>query len=106
MASPVCGVPLLPFFVGSAVGTQLSLLFLSLSGAKLREVGEKGFDLRTVQASMVQLGLVMGVLQCVPLLLIWLQKKKKRGEAEAAAGREKKKGAAAPKSPAKTAGRR
>ena len=62
MASPVCGVPLLPFFVGSAVGTQLSLLFLSLSGAKLREVGEKGFDLRTVQASMVQLGLVMGVL--------------------------------------------
>uniref|UniRef100_A0A7S0L5F6 VTT domain-containing protein n=1 Tax=Coccolithus braarudii TaxID=221442 RepID=A0A7S0L5F6_9EUKA len=79
IASPLVGVPLPPFFVGSLVGTQLSLLFLSLTGATLRDVGESGFELGAdFRRKGLLLGLTMGVLQCVPLLFIWLSKRAKQ----------------------------
>ena len=76
VASPVCGIPLTPFFVGSLFGTQLSLLFLALSGETLKEAGETGFDLETVKSKGKMLGLLMAVLQCVPIGFIYLQKRR------------------------------
>ena len=64
VASPVCGIPLTPFFVGSLFGTQLSLLFLALTGATLREAGESNFELGDeFLRNGVYLGLTMGVLR-------------------------------------------
>ena len=90
VASPVCGIPLTPFFVGSLFGTQLSLLFLALTGATLREAGESNFELGDeFLRNGVYLGLTMGVLQLVPIGIIALQKRQK---ASAAGGRPKANG--------------
>ena len=76
LSCPLVGVPLGPFFIGSLFGTQLSLLFLALSGATLKVAGESGFDLEKVLAQMKILGLLMLVLQCVPIAFIYFQKRR------------------------------
>merc|ERR1711918_58810 len=65
LSCPLVGVPLKPFFIGSLFGTQLSLLFLALSGATLKEAGETGFDLEKVQAQLKIMAGLMLVLQLV-----------------------------------------
>ena len=78
LSCPLVGVPLGPFFVGSLFGTQLSLLFLALTGATLREAGESNFELGDeFLRNGVYLGLTMGVLQLVPIGIIALQKRQK-----------------------------
>lgn len=81
LACPLVGVPLRPFFWGSLIGTQLSLTFLAVSGATLKTAGEQGFDLDAIKGNMIIMGLLMGVLQCVPLAFIYLQKQQKEGAA-------------------------
>lgn len=76
LSCPLVGVPLQPFFIGSLFGTQLSLLFLAVCGATLREAGESGFDLDKVKAQGAQLAGLMFVLQCIPIAFIWLQKRR------------------------------
>ena len=75
LACPLVGVPLVPFFWGSLLGTQLSLSFLALSGATLKTAGEKGFDLDEIKGNLLIMGLLMAVLQCVPLTFIYLTKR-------------------------------
>ena len=65
VASPLVGVPLTPFFLGSFFGTQLGLFFLGMGGSTLREVGESGFDLGTIKRSMLQLSSCMLIVQLV-----------------------------------------
>ena len=77
LGCPLVGVPLVPFFVGSLLGTQLSLLFLAVSGATLKEAGETGFDIDKVKAQGVKLGLLMAVLQCLPIAFVYFQKRAK-----------------------------
>ena len=89
LACPHVGVPLRPFFIGSLFGTQLSLLFLALSGETLKTAGEKGFDLDNVQQNVKRMGLLMGVLQCVPILFVYVQKR--RAAATGAAPKKAKK---------------
>lgn len=85
LAAPLVGVPLFDFFVGSLVGTQGSLLFLSLTGATLRDVGESGFELGSdFKRRAAVLALTMGFLQFVPLVFIW--RSKRHGSAPAADG--------------------
>merc|ERR1719488_207223 len=67
LSCPLVGVPLAPFFIGSLFGTQLSLLFLALSGATLKEAGESGFDLEKVQKQLKLMAGLMLVLQLVPV---------------------------------------
>jgi len=75
LSCPLVGVPLTPFFVGSLFGTQLSLLFLALSGATLKEAGEGGFDLIKVQGQLKLMAGLMLVLQLVPIGFIAAQKR-------------------------------
>ncbi len=82
VASPLVGVPLTPFFLGSFFGTQLGLFFLGMGGSTLREVGESGFDLGTIKRSMLQLSSCMLVVQLVPLLII-RSRKRRKAEADA-----------------------
>ena len=77
LSCPLVGVPLVPFFIGSLFGTQLSLLFLALSGATLKAAGETGFDLELVKTQLKYMAGLMLVLQCVPIAFIWWQKKQK-----------------------------
>ena len=63
------------------IGTQLSLLFLALSGAALREVGEAGFELGSeFKWKGFQLACTMALLQCVPIGIIWLKKRKRKSK--------------------------
>ena len=73
---PLVGVPLKPFFIGSLIGTQLSLFFLAVSGSTLKTAGETGFDLQVIKDKLKLMALLMAVLQCVPLLFIYLQKQR------------------------------
>lgn len=82
LACPLVGVPLKPFFWGSLIGTQLSLSVLAVSGATLKTAGEKGFDLDAIKGNLVVMGLLMAVLQCVPLAFIYLQKQREGGGAK------------------------
>lgn len=75
LACPLVGVPLRPFFVGSLFGTQLSLLFLAISGATLRQAGETDFDLDNVKANLKVMGVLMLLLQMVPIIFIYAQKR-------------------------------
>merc|ERR1719488_65003 len=75
LSCPLIGVPLTPFFIGSLFGTQLSLLFLALSGVTLKAAGETGFDLDKVKGDLKMMGLLMLVLQTVPIGFIALQKR-------------------------------
>jgi len=85
LAAPLVGVPLFDFFVGSLIGTQGSLLFLSLTGSTLRDVGEKGWTLDSdFKRNATLLAVTMGFLQFVPLIIIGLQKRK-GGEADGVA---------------------
>jgi len=85
LACPLVGVPLRPFFVASLFGTQGSLLFLTLTGATLRDLGESRFELgSSFRRRALLLAALMAVLQCVPLLFIWRQKRR----AAAAASRK------------------
>ena len=76
LACPLVGVPLMPFFFGSLFGTQLSLLFLAVGGATLRETGETGFDLDKLKGQGKQLAALMVMLQCVPVAFVYLQKRR------------------------------
>ena len=84
VASPVVGVPIVPFFFGSLFGTQLSLLFLTLTGSTLKELGAN-FELGPAfQKKAVGLALTMGMLQCVPIALIWRRKQIAKAQSQAA----------------------
>ena len=74
LACPLVGVPLQPFFIASLFGTQLSLGFLAMSGSTLKTASTEGFDLETVKGHLKMMAGLMAVLQCVPILLIRLQK--------------------------------
>ena len=63
-----------PFFIASLFGTQLSLGFLAMSGSTLKTASTEGFDLETVKGHLKMMAGLMAVLQCVPILLIRLQK--------------------------------
>jgi len=83
IASPLVGVPLGPFFIASLFGTQGSLLFLALTGATLRDAGESGFELGDdFRRNGMLLALTMCILQCVPLVLIWLSKRAQRQQGQ------------------------
>eukprot|EP00316_Scyphosphaera_apsteinii_P006011 CAMPEP_0119315122 /NCGR_PEP_ID=MMETSP1333-20130426/34545_1 /TAXON_ID=418940 /ORGANISM="Scyphosphaera apsteinii, Strain RCC1455" /LENGTH=275 /DNA_ID=CAMNT_0007320367 /DNA_START=58 /DNA_END=885 /DNA_ORIENTATION=+ len=79
IAAPLVGIPVVPFFFGSLLGTQLSLVFLTLTGATLRDAGENEFDLLSwpMQRRFIFLGLTMALLQIVPIGLIWASKRRK-----------------------------
>jgi len=71
VASPIVGVPLRPFFLGSLIGTQGTLLFLSLTGSTLRDAGEAGFSLGAdFKLKGLLLALLMALLQAIPILII------------------------------------
>ena len=81
LASPIVGVPLLPFFVASLFGTQLSLLFLTYTGRTLRELNFIEGSMKDFMVKGTQLGIVMAVLQTIPIGIIYLLKRSKRSEA-------------------------
>merc|ERR1711937_1082438 len=75
MAAPVVGIPIVPFFVASLVGTQVSLFFLSITGVTLREAAEalgEGETFNNAEFQIVirnrtlTLGVVMATLQTLP----------------------------------------
>ena len=76
VACPLVGIPLRPFFIGSLFGTQLSLLFLALSGTTLKTAGETGFDMDVVKQKLKWMSLSMVILQCTPLVFIYLHKRR------------------------------
>merc|ERR1712050_63753 len=79
VASPIIGAPLVPFFIASLFGTQVTLVFQCGLGAALRTVGEEGFSLGWEETKKgMYLVAIMGVVQMVPLALI--RRKKRTAE--------------------------
>merc|ERR1711937_1062059 len=92
MAAPVVGIPIVPFFIASLVGTQVSLFFLSITGQTLREAAEALGDGETfdnqqfqevIKSRTLMLGVLMAILQCIPGFFIWIEKRKRAAEAAA-----------------------